>query len=422
MPQLFTLYPDLTAHENVDFVASLFGMLFRRRRRRTREVLELVDLWEARDRRAGELSGGMQRRLELACALVHEPALLFLDEPTAGIDPLLRTRIWEELHRLRAEGRTLLVTTQYVGEAELCDIVALIADGRLVAFGTPGRPAPRRDRRRRRRVETASAVRRRVARRASGVVSIKQLGPRHLSSSSTMPRRRAAGRRLDHERGGEVASARESPDVRRGLRRARRAGPRGARRADRRRGGGMMKGLIAVPSAPGVRRQGARRGVRRPGALASLILGPFLIMALFGPGYSGYRGPLKTVIVVPPDEPACRPTSRSTGARRRRPGVTDVERTGRRRRRGWPAVDVVVVAPADAEETSGPANSRRSRSWSTSSTRSRTTPRSSPRPRPRSTGIIERIAEEGQTYALEAGARAAAIPPAVVAAPTRAGS
>ncbi|MFL5679729.1 MAG: ABC transporter ATP-binding protein [Chloroflexota bacterium] len=137
MPQLFTLYPDLTASENVDFVASLFGMLWLRRRRRVAEVLKIVDLWDARNRRASNLSGGMQRRLELACALVHEPALLFLDEPTAGIDPLLRASIWEELHRLQAAGRTLVVTTQYVNEAEECDNVALIAEGGLVALAPP---------------------------------------------------------------------------------------------------------------------------------------------------------------------------------------------------------------------------------------------------------------------------------------------
>jgi ABC-2 type transport system ATP-binding protein len=137
MPQSFTLFPDLTVRENVDFVGSLFGMLFRSRGRRTRQVLELLDLWDIRGRRAGKLSGGQQRRLELACALVHDPALLFLDEPTAGIDPLLRARVWEELHRLRDGGRTLIVTTQHVDEAEACDQVALIATGRLVALATP---------------------------------------------------------------------------------------------------------------------------------------------------------------------------------------------------------------------------------------------------------------------------------------------
>jgi ABC-2 type transport system ATP-binding protein len=137
MPQLFTLYRDLTAGENVDFIASMYGLLWWRRRHRVRDVLKLVELWDARKRRASQLSGGMQRRLELACALVHEPALLFLDEPTGGIDPILRGRIWDELHRLRDAGRTLIVTTQYVTEAEECDSVALIAEGRLIAHGAP---------------------------------------------------------------------------------------------------------------------------------------------------------------------------------------------------------------------------------------------------------------------------------------------
>jgi ABC-2 type transport system ATP-binding protein len=137
MPQLFTLYPDLTARENVNFVASLFGLLWPRRRRRVNDVLRAVELWDARGRRASDLSGGMQRRLELACALVHEPTLLFLDEPTAGIDPLLRARVWEELHSLKEAGRTLLVTTQYVNEAEECDVVALLTEGQLIALDTP---------------------------------------------------------------------------------------------------------------------------------------------------------------------------------------------------------------------------------------------------------------------------------------------
>ncbi|MEO8273008.1 MAG: ABC transporter ATP-binding protein [Chloroflexota bacterium] len=137
LPQQFSMYPDLTVLENVDFAASLYGLVFFRRFRRRRGVLELVDLWSVKDRRAGALSGGMQRRLELAAALVHEPDLLILDEPTAGIDPILRRTIWDEIHRLRERGVTSLVTTQYVTEAEECDLVALISGGHLIAFGTP---------------------------------------------------------------------------------------------------------------------------------------------------------------------------------------------------------------------------------------------------------------------------------------------
>ena len=138
MPQQATIYPDLTTSENVDLFASLFGLLAGRRRRRTRAVLDLVELWPARGRRASTLSGGMQRRLQLACALVHEPDLLFLDEPTTGIDPILRQGVWDELVRQRELGRTLVVTTQYVVDAERCDLVALISDGRVLAFGPPG--------------------------------------------------------------------------------------------------------------------------------------------------------------------------------------------------------------------------------------------------------------------------------------------
>jgi ABC-2 type transport system ATP-binding protein len=137
LPQSFSLYPELTVRENVNFVASLFGMLWRRRRRRVNEVLDLVDLAQVRNRRAGRLSGGMQRRHELACALVNEPSLLVLDEPTAGIDPLLRVTIWDELRRLREGGRTLLVTTQVLGDAERCDAVMLVADGRVIALAPP---------------------------------------------------------------------------------------------------------------------------------------------------------------------------------------------------------------------------------------------------------------------------------------------
>lgn len=137
MPQLFSLYEDLSAQENVGFVAALYGIGPFARGKLIRRALEVVDLYDARHRLARELSGGMQRRLELACALVHSPEVLFIDEPTAGIDPLLRQAIWDELNVLRDEGRTLLVTTQYVAEAEYCDRVALIVDGELVALDHP---------------------------------------------------------------------------------------------------------------------------------------------------------------------------------------------------------------------------------------------------------------------------------------------
>jgi ABC-2 type transport system ATP-binding protein len=211
MPQSFSLYPDLTTRENVDFVASLFGLLWWRRRRRTREVLQWVDLWDVRSRRAGQLSGGMQRRLELSSALVHDPEIAFLDEPTAGIDPLLRATIWTELGRLRDAGRTLLVTTQYVNEAESCDAVALIAEGRVIATGTP-------DELRRTAVggdvvvvdtkEPFDAV---AFREVPQVLRLEQVGPTQVratvaDSSATLPDLVEAVT----SRGGEVVSAAET--------------------------------------------------------------------------------------------------------------------------------------------------------------------------------------------------------------------
>jgi ABC-2 type transport system ATP-binding protein len=180
MPQLFTLYPDLSARENVDFVASMFGLLWPRRRRRTREVLELLELWDARGRRASRMSGGMQRRLELACALVHEPTLLILDEPTAGIDPLLRVKIWEELHRLRDAGRTLLITTQIVGEAEECDEVALIAHGRLIAKAPPEELRTEATGGELIEISTGALVDGSILQSLPGVIGVRQVGPRQL--------------------------------------------------------------------------------------------------------------------------------------------------------------------------------------------------------------------------------------------------
>jgi ABC-2 type transport system ATP-binding protein len=209
-PQDFRLYGDLTAGENIDFVASLFGMLWRRRRRRVREVLRIVDLWDARGRQAGKLSGGMQRRLALACALVHEPELIILDEPTAGIDPLLRGSIWEELHRLRDAGRTLLVTTQHVSEADECDAVAMIVGGQVIALAPPDelrRSATNGDLL---DIETARMFDGSALLETAGVRDVSQDGPRHfrvvvddagVSTPVVVEAIKAAG--------GEVESARE---------------------------------------------------------------------------------------------------------------------------------------------------------------------------------------------------------------------
>jgi ABC-2 type transport system ATP-binding protein len=180
MPQLFSLYPDLSAQENVGFVAALYGIGPFKRRRRIRRALEVVDLHDVRHRLARDLSGGMQRRLELACALVHSPDVLFIDEPTAGIDPLLRQSIWDELRKLRDEGRTLLVTTQYVSEAEYCDRVALIVDGELVALEEPERLRQMVFGGDVLQIDTTRAVDPDMLGAVEGVTRVRQITPRQL--------------------------------------------------------------------------------------------------------------------------------------------------------------------------------------------------------------------------------------------------
>jgi ABC-2 type transport system ATP-binding protein len=137
LPQMPVLFPNLSVWRNLNFVASLYGVGLRRRRR-LRDVLRFVDLLGDRHKRFRSCSGGMKRRLALAATLVHDPELLLLDEPTAGVDPLLRERFWEHFRALRDAGRTLVVATQYVGEAAMCDRVAVMADGRLLVVGSPG--------------------------------------------------------------------------------------------------------------------------------------------------------------------------------------------------------------------------------------------------------------------------------------------
>jgi ABC-2 type transport system ATP-binding protein len=136
LPQHFVLYRELSVVENLGFVAGLYGLVLHRRQR-IREALEFVELWDSRGTLAGNLSGGMQRRLGLAAALVHKPALVFVDEPTAGIDPVLRAKFWDGFRALRDIGHTIFLTTQYVTEADYCDEVAVLREGKLLVLGTP---------------------------------------------------------------------------------------------------------------------------------------------------------------------------------------------------------------------------------------------------------------------------------------------
>jgi ABC-2 type transport system ATP-binding protein len=136
MPQLFVLYPELSVWENLNFVASLYGMGLGRARR-LRELLDFVELGPHRHKLARDISGGMQRRLSLAATLVHNPELVFLDEPTAGIDPVLRRKLWHHFRELQGEGHSLFVTTQYVGETANCDLVGVMVGGRLLCVDTP---------------------------------------------------------------------------------------------------------------------------------------------------------------------------------------------------------------------------------------------------------------------------------------------
>jgi len=137
MPQDVAIYVDNTVHENLELFGSLYGMAPEVFKKREAEMLDFVDLAGWKDSLASTLSGGMRHRLSLACALLHEPKLLILDEPTVGVDPELRASFWEYFEKLGKKGITVVITTHYMDEAGHCQKVGLLRQGRLIAEGNP---------------------------------------------------------------------------------------------------------------------------------------------------------------------------------------------------------------------------------------------------------------------------------------------
>lgn len=135
MPGKFSLYQDLTVEENLNFFATLFGTTIRNNYELIKDIY--IQIERFKDRRAGKLSGGMKQKLALCCALIHKPSVLFLDEPTTGVDPVSRKEFWEMLKRLKEQQITIIVSTPYMDEATLCDNIALMQNGKVLSVETP---------------------------------------------------------------------------------------------------------------------------------------------------------------------------------------------------------------------------------------------------------------------------------------------
>jgi len=138
MSQRFSLYDDLTVRENLEFFGSVYGLSGARLRERIRYALDLAELGRRSDATVRQLPGGAKQRLSLGAALLHDPPILFLDEPTSGVDPIMRRTFWELIYEFSRAGKTIFVTTHYMDEAEHCDRMALIIAGRIIALDTPG--------------------------------------------------------------------------------------------------------------------------------------------------------------------------------------------------------------------------------------------------------------------------------------------
>ena len=139
MPERFSLYPDLTVKENLRFFGRLFQVPEVERKEREKRLLKFSGLEEFQGRRAGQLSGGMKQKLALACTLIHQPEVLFLDEPTTGVDPVSREEFWQILNELKHQGTTIMISTPYLDEAEVCDRVAFFYQGKILACDSPSK-------------------------------------------------------------------------------------------------------------------------------------------------------------------------------------------------------------------------------------------------------------------------------------------
>ncbi len=139
MPQETALYEGLSVKQNMEFYGKIFGLKNRKIKERIDELLTFIDLKDWKDELVGNLSGGMKHRVSLACTLIHEPDVLFLDEPTVGVDPELRVSFWDYFNSLKENGTTILITTHYMDEARRCDRIGFMKSGRLIAEGEPAK-------------------------------------------------------------------------------------------------------------------------------------------------------------------------------------------------------------------------------------------------------------------------------------------